>query len=128
MDFKGNINNQGNEQDRIIINKDGDYLYPYSKAIYDVLEFGSVHPQLEKGMVISTINKEIEYDGGIHRFIGCGIPKGTIQYPYLYRVRVHPIGYNYDQYLAEVEDGFFGFDYYMIDEILEKVENPKSDF
>ena len=84
MDFKGNIHNKGNEQDRIILNEDGDYLYPYSKAIYDILEFGSVHPQLEKGMIISTINKEIEYDGGIHRFIGCGMPKGTIQYPYIY--------------------------------------------
>ena len=43
MDFKGNIHNKGNEQDRIILNEDGDYLYPYSKAIYDILEFGSVH-------------------------------------------------------------------------------------
>lgn len=127
MDFnKGDIDNQGNEQDRIIISEDGDYLYPCSKAIYTVFEFGSVHPQLEVGAIISTINKDIEYDGGIHRFIGCGMPKGNFEYPYIYKARVHPIGYNYDEYMDGVEDGFFGFDYYEIDEILSKEENPNS--
>lgn len=123
---KGDINNQGKEEDRIQLSEDGDYCYPYSKAIYTIIEFGSVDPNLQQGNIISTINKPIEYDTGINRFIGCGMPKGNFEYPYHYRCRVHPIGYNYDQYIAEIEDGFFGFDYYAIDEILERSENPKS--
>lgn len=126
MDFnKGDINNQGKEEDRITISKDGDYLYPYSKAIYEIMEFGSVHPQLQEGMLISTATGEMEYDSGIHRFIGHGQPKGNFEFPYNYRARVHPVGYNYDGY----EEGIpiaHGFDYYMIDEILERVENPNS--
>ena len=126
MDFKGNINNQGKKEDRIIISKDGDYCYPCSKAIYEIMEFGSVAPTLEKGMIISTItNENIEYDTGINRYIGCGLPKGNFEYPYNYRVRVHPIGYNYDGYHEEIED-LNGIDYYVIDEIPERVENPNS--
>ena len=128
MDYKGDINNQGKKEDRIILSEDGDYCYPYQKAIFTIMEFGSINPNLQQGNIISTITGEVEYDTGINRFIGCGLPKGEFEYPYHYRVRVHPIDYNYDQYLAEAEDGFFGFDYYAIDEILEKVENPKSDF
>lgn len=126
MDFKGNIHNQGKEENRITISEDGDYCYPCSKATYSIIEFGSVDPQLETGMIISTITSEkIEYDTGINRYIGCGLPKGEFQYPYIYRCRVHPIGYNYDNYHEEIED-LNGIDYYAIDEILEKVENPNS--
>ena len=128
MDFKGNINNQGNKEDRITISKDGDYCYPYSKATYSIMEFGSVEPNLQEGMIISTItSNNIEYDTGVNRYIGCGLPKGQFQYPYTYRVRVHPIGYNYDGYHEEIED-LNGIDYYAIDEILEKIENESSDF
>ena len=126
MDFKGNINNQGKVEDRITISKDGDYCYPCMKAKYDILEFGSVHPNLETGMIVSTItNNEIEYDCGVNRYIGCGMPKGNFEYPYIYRVRVHPIGYNYDHYDPQIAD-LNGIDYYAIDEVLEKMENPKS--
>ena len=122
MDYKGDINNQGKKEDRIIISKDGDYLYPNSKAIYTVMEFGSMHPQLQRGMIISTATGTTEYDSGTHCFIGCGIPQGNFEYPYIYRVRVHPIGYNYDGYDEKVPIAY-GFDYYEIDEIIEKVEN-----
>jgi len=126
MDYKGDINNQGKKEDRIILSEDGDYCYPYQKAIFTIMEFGSIDPNLQQGNIISTITGEVEYDTGINRFIGCGMPKGNFEYPYHYRCRVHPIGYNYDQYIAEIEDGFFGFDYYAIDKILERSENPKS--
>lgn len=126
MDFKGNINNQGNKEDRIILSEEGDYCYPCSKATYSILEFGSVAPNLKQGMIISTITDEtIEYDTGINRYIGCGLPKGKFQYPYNYRVRVHPIGYNYDGYHEEIKE-LNGIDFYAIDEILEKEENPNS--
>lgn len=126
MNFKGNINNQGNKEDQITISEDGDYLYPYNKAIYTVIEFGSVHPNLETGMIISTITSEkIEYDTGINRYIGCGLPKGEFEYPYTYRCRAHPIGYNYDNYHEDIED-LNGIDYYAIDEVISKEENPNS--
>lgn len=123
MDYKGDINNQGKKEDRIIISKDGDYLYPNSKAIYTIMEFGSMHPQLQNGMIISTATGTSEYDSGTHCFIGCGMPKGNFEYPYHYRARVHPIGYNYDGYDEKVPIAY-GFDYYEIDEIIEKTENP----
>ena len=58
MDFKGNINNQGNKEDRILLSEEGDYCYPCSKATYSILEFGSVAPNLKQGMIISTITDE----------------------------------------------------------------------
>lgn len=123
MDFqKGNINNQGKEEDRIQLSEDGDYCYPYSKAIYIILEFGSVDGNLKQGNIISTItSKNIEYDTGVNRYIGCGLPKGEFKYPYHYRCRVHPIGYNYDSYHPQIDD-LNGIDYYVIDEIICKVE------
>ena len=124
--FKGDIKHQGKEEDRIVISNDGDYCYPYSKAKYEIMEFGSVHPNLEQGMIISTATGEIEYDIGINRFIGCGQPKGNFEYPYIYRCRVHPIGYNYDQYIEGATEGFHGFDFYAIDEVLNKEDNPNS--
>ena len=79
MDYeKGNINNQGNKEDRILLSEEGHYCYPCSKATYSILEFGSVTPHLKKGMIISTITDEtIEYNTGINRYIGLGCQKAN---------------------------------------------------
>ena len=123
---KGDINNQGKEEDRIMLHEDGTYCYPCETAKYEIMEFGSVMPQVETGMVISQVTGIEEYDPVIHKYIGCGQPKGEFQYSYIHRVRVHPIGYNYDNYDPQLNQGLNGIDYYIIDEILETKENPNS--
>lgn len=121
---KGDINNQGNPKDRIILNNDGDYCYPCEQAKYEVVEIGTIIPTLETGMVISQITGTEAYDPVIHRYIGCG--NDEFEFPYIHRVRVHPIGYNYDNYHPQMSQGLNGIDYYAIDEIIETRENPNS--
>ena len=120
--MKGDIHNQGSPERRKYFNEHL-YMYPESKAKYEIFEFGTNNIYIDVGSLISTATGSIEYDMGAHHFIGCGIPKGEISiddYPCKVRVRCHPIGYNYDQYIEGMEEGFHGFDFYEVDEILEK--------
>ena len=124
MDFetdfqKGNINNQGKEEDRFYLDQET-YLYPRQKYIVTILEFGTHNDELEVGDIISTSTGKHPYD------TGCNIFTDSDDYPFQYRVSCHPIGSNYDQYLEEVDD-LCGFDYYVIDDILwSSSEKPKE--
>ena len=120
--MKGDIHNQGDPKDRKYFNEHL-YMYPDSKAKFEIFEFGTHNVWIDVGQLISTATGSIEYDMGTNSFVGCGIPKGEISiddYPCKVRVRCHPIGYNYDIYIEGAEEGFHGFDFYEIDEILEK--------
>lgn len=117
---KGNIHNQGDPNKRIYLNEEENlYLYPNEKYIVEVKEFGSMNPYLEEGDIISTATGKVPYDSGMHQFVAHTITEEP-QYPCKYYVKCHTIGYNYDQYLEGFDEGLHGYDYYVIDKIIEK--------
>ena len=118
MDFqKGNIHNKGNKKDRIYLDSTR-YLYPHQEAKHIFLDVDTMNPQLQVGSIISTATGKVPYDIGCNCFAG-HTQNAKIKYPYHYRVRCHPIGYNYDNYKEGMDEGLHGFDYYVVDEILE---------
>lgn len=116
---KGNLHNQGKESDRFYFNKDQNlYMYPCQKYIVEIFSFGSYNDNLEVGDVISTATGKVPYDMGSNLFSAHTVGE-EVDYPCNYTVRCHPIGYNYDTYLEDADEGFHGYDYYVVDEILE---------